>query len=274
MTTSRPAWLGYPWLAFRNFLKDGCLDDAAAVAYYALLSLAPFLYLVGLVLRWLLPGPDPTGVALQRASAFVPPELAATVERLGHSLPSKQGIAVVAIPGLVWVATSAFTTLEGAVNVAFGTLPRRKFWLSKLKAFVGATGVTVLLIGTLLANQGVAFVARYQAQPGLRPSLGPGAPLATYLILLLAAFVSFATFYKILPRGKIRWRNTALAALVTVVLWDLARRVFASVLFRSPAFGLLTGTLAGIVAVLLWIYTAAAVCLYGAELAALLNGNR
>ena len=42
----------------------------------------------------------------------------------------------------------------------------------------------------------------------------------------------------------------------------------------SHAFGLLTGTLAGTVAVLLWIYVSVAILLMGAELAAVLNGNR
>jgi uncharacterized BrkB/YihY/UPF0761 family membrane protein len=37
---------------------------------------------------------------------------------------------------------------------------------------------------------------------------------------------------------------------------------------------MLTGTLAGVVSLLLWIYTAAAICILGAELAAVLNGSR
>jgi membrane protein len=263
-----------PFKAFHHFLKDGCLDLAAAIAYYSLLSLAPFLYLVGLLLRWMLPGHDPTGLALDRVSAFVPAELAPAVVRLGRSLPSREGLAVVAIPALLWVATAAFTTLEGAVNVAFGTLPRRKYWLAKLKAFAGASGVTLLLLATLAANHAATWLDRYRTRLGLPPVLGPGSAWLSYVALLLAAFAAFATFYKLLPRGKIRWRSAALAALVALFLWEIARGIFGSVLLHSPTFGLLTGTLAGIVAVLLWIYTAAAICLYGAEFAALLNDNR
>jgi membrane protein len=274
MNPGRPRPVAVLWRAFRNFLADRSLDHAAAIAYYSLLSLAPFLYIIGLLLRFLLPGRDPTGEALSRASAFVPPELAPTVERLGRSLPSREGIAVVAIPAFLWVATTAFTALEGSVNVAFGTLPRRKYWLSKLKAFAGASGVTFLLLATLAANNAAAWLVRYRARLGLPPILGPGAARISYVVLLLAAFVTFATFYKLLPRGKVRWANASYAALVALLLWDIARRVFGSVLLHSPTFGLLTGTLAGIVAVLLWVYTAAAICLYGAEVAAILNGNR
>jgi membrane protein len=134
--------------------------------------------------------------------------------------------------------------------------------------------VTLLLFGTLAANHAAGWLDRYRARLKLPPVLGPGAERVAYVVLLLAAFVTFATFYKLLPRGKVRWGSASRAAIVALVLWDIARRVFGSVLFHSPAFGLLTGTLAGIVAVLLWVYTAAAICLYGAEIAALLNGNR
>ena len=49
--------------------------------------------------------------------------------------------------------------------------------------------------------------------------------------------------------------------------------MFGSLLSGSPAFGLFSGALAGIVAVLGWVYVAVAVTIYGAEVAALLNGR-
>ena len=64
------------------------------------------------------------------------------------------------------------------------------------------------------------------------------------------------------------------AAAFSVVALELGRRLFGRLLERSPAFGVLSGSVAGIVAFLLWIYTAVAVVLLGAELAAVLNGNR
>ncbi len=57
-------------------------------------------------------------------------------------------------------------------------------------------------------------------------------------------------------------------------MWEGARHAFGGLLARSPAFGFFSGAVAGIVAVLGWIYVAVAVTIYGAEVAALLNGNR
>ena len=61
---------------------------------------------------------------------------------------------------------------------------------------------------------------------------------------------------------------------MSVGLWEAARRVFGSFLRNSPYYGLLTGSLAGVVAFLVWVYTAVGVLLLGAEIAAVINGNR
>jgi membrane protein len=87
-------------------------------------------------------------------------------------------------------------------------------------------------------------------------------------------YVVFTLFYKWLPRGKVAWWAAGRAAAVAVVLWEIARQVFGGLLARSPAFGFFSGAMAGIVAVLAWVYVAVAVTIYGAEVAALLNGSR
>jgi membrane protein len=91
---------------------------------------------------------------------------------------------------------------------------------------------------------------------------------------LAVTFGVFTLFYKTLPRGKVHWGAASRAALIAVVLWEGARQAFGGILVKSPAFGLLSGALAGIVAFLAWIYVAVVVIIYGAEVASLLNGNR
>ena len=53
-----------------------------------------------------------------------------------------------------------------------------------------------------------------------------------------------------------------------------AGQLFGLLLQSSPTFGLLTGTLAGVLAFLFWIYTGLAIVLLGAQFAAVLNGDR
>jgi len=260
-------WAGILWAAARNFYKDACLDRAAAVAYFSLLSLGPSLYLFSLVMRRVLPDDaEGPGAAVSGAAAFVPPEVAPVVQLLAESLRLEDALVAVALPGLLWMATSAFLSLELAVNVAFRTVAQRRFWLARLKAFAGSALAGTMLLASAATSQALAWLQRSRG--------GPWFPGGATLLHGGVAFAAFTLLYKILPRGRVRWRIAAGASAACVVLWEVARRIFGGLLERSPGYGLLTGSLAGIVAFLLWVYTAVALLLFGAEVAAVLNGNR
>lgn len=259
------------WKALWNFYWDDCLNLSATIAFWAVLSMGPFLYLLSFALHDLMPAGR---TIVQEIATYLPSEAAPALVDLGKSLEESGALVAVAVPGLIWVGTAAFFTLEYALNVVFGTVPRRRFWLSRLKAFAGATGVVLVLVVSLLADQAAVLLDDYRTYLGLPPLLGPVGRLASYVVHLTLNFGAFVVFYKVLPRGRVVWRAAAWAAAAAVALWEGARQLFGGVLLDTPAYGLLTGTLAGMVAILLWIYTGVAVTLLAAELAALLNGNR
>jgi membrane protein len=187
---------------------------------------------------------------------------------------TEESFVLLALPALLWVATTALSALEQAVNVAFDTAGRGGLWRARLKAIaILAAGWGLLGAGVLL-RAGLALLERHRKLVSL-PDAWPGlARLGSYAGLLAVSFLIFVFFFKFLPRTRVSWRAAAWGGLLALVLWEGARRLFGFVLLRSPALGLLTGTLAGIVTFLLWIYTAVAVVLLGAELAALVNGSR
>ena len=262
------------WRSAAHFSSDHGANHAAAVAYISLLSLPPVLLLTSGLLKRFLPGAGGTDAALSALAPFLPEEIAPYLRTMGKGLTSGGALVAVAVPTLVWVALHAFSSLEIAVNVAFGTTPQRRFLLSRLKAFAGLSGGVALLGATLFAEHAANWLERYRARNGAPAFLSPRAHVVSAVALLAVTFLVFALFYKWLPRGKVAWSAAARAAVVAMILWEGARHVFGTLLIRSPAFGFLTGALAGIVAFLAWIYVAVAVTLYGAEVAALLNGNR
>ena len=92
--------------------------------------------------------------------------------------------------------------------------------------------------------------------------------------MVTLSFLSFVFLYRALPRGRTRWTAACSGAAFALVPWELARHLFGTVLLRSPAFGLVTGAIAAVLAFLLWIYTAVAIVLLGAEFAAVRDGRR
>lgn len=262
------------WRALQRFSSDHGPNHAAAVAYFSLLSLPPFLLLAGRFLARVLPETYGTDAILSAVAPYLPLEIAPSLETLGRSLHQGGTLLAVAVPVLLWVASHAFSSLEVAINVAFGTTPQRRFWLSRLKAFAGLSGGVLLLGVTVVAGHLASWLDGYYASTGAPSLLSPRAHLVSTAALLAMTFVVFTLFYKWLPRGKVSWLAAGRAAAVAVVLWEGARQIFGGLLARSPTFGFFSGALAGIVAVLGWIYVAVAVTIYGAEVAALLNGSR
>ncbi len=274
MTEPLIRFLRLLWRALHRFSEDHGANHAAAVAYFSLLSLPPFLLLAGRALARVLPGLNDTDAISSAVASYLPPEIAPSLGALERSLHQGGALVAVAVPVLLWLASHAFSALEVSVNVAFGTTPQRRFWHSRLKAFAGLSGGVLLLGGTVVAGHVGRWLDGYYARAGVPVSLSPGKHVVSAAALIAVTLAVFTLFYKWLPSGKVAWWAAFRAAAVAVVLWEGARQVFGGLLVRSPAFGLFSGALAGIVAVLGWIYVGVAVTLYGAEVAALLNGNR
>jgi len=260
--------------AVRNFLADDALNYSAAVAFYALVSLGPALYLFGRMGEALFYVSDAVAAAVSRVGDFVPPVIAPVVERLAGGLRAGVGLEIIAIPALLWVSLSAFASLSRAINVAFGTDPTYRFWMSQLKAFAAVTISAMLLVLSAASIHALASLERYRKSLDLPPVLGPGAMWGSFALSMIVSFTAFFVFYKMLPHGRVSWRASATGALVALALFEGARRLFGFVLARSVSYGILTGALAAMVALLLWVYTVTAISLFGAELAALLNGSR
>jgi membrane protein len=274
LTNSLLGFLKLLWRALGRFSADHGANHAAAVAYFSLLSLPPFLWLAGRALAGLFPDTDGVDAIVSAFAPFLPLEIEPSLRALGQSLHRGNSLLAVAIPVLLWVASHAFSSLEIAVNVAFGTTPQRRFWLSRLKAFAGLSGCVLLLGGTVVASHVASWLDEYYRSTGAPSFLSPGAHFVSSVALIVVAFAVFTLFYKWLPRGRVAWWAAGRAAGIAVLLWEGARQVFGGLLAKSPAFGLFSGALAGIVAVLGWVYVAVAVTIYGAEVAALLNGSR
>jgi membrane protein len=251
------------------------MDLSATVAFYTLLSLGPLLYLVGATLNLVLDAETAMDAALGRIAPFLPAEAVSLLRAVVDSLQNRnEPLLLLAVPGLIWVATSAFSALEYAINVANGTVPLRKFWHSRLKAFLVLAAGWLLLGLSLVSGSLLPWLERVQQAVGVSADAIDLPGLGSYPVQLGGTLLVFAAFYKLLPRGRVRWSAAGTGAVIALILWDTSRRIFTLVLARSPAFGLLNGTLAAVVAFLAWIYTAVAIVLFGAELSAALNGSR
>jgi membrane protein len=182
---------------------------------------------------------------------------------------------IAAVPGLLWIATHAVDAFAYALNIAFARNGGyQQIWRSRAKGFVVLVAIGLLFAAFLLTNMLLPLVGQFRVSLGLNPMPEPLASMGSMLVSPTLTFVVFYLSLRFLPSGRVRRGPSAAAAFLATVGWEGARRLFGLLLQTSPAFGLLTGTLAGVLAFLFWIYVGLAIVLLGAELAAVFNGDR
>jgi membrane protein len=263
------------WCTIRNFLHDDCTLLSAAIAFYTLLSLAPSLYLIGVGLSAVFEGIDTSQKIVELIARFLPPAAVPTVERVQNTLQIRGELVIVAVPGLLWTATHAVSSFEYALNIAFArNAGRRRNWRSRAKGFAVLVASGLFLATFFLTSMLLPLLGQLRTVLVLPPVPDPLAYLGTALLSPAMTLTVFYLFYRLLPSGRVRRGPAAGGAVLATVGWEGARQLFGLLLQNSPAFGLLTGTFAGVLTFLFWIYTGLAIVLLGAQLAAVLNGDR
>jgi len=135
----------------------------------------------------------------------------------------------------------------------------------------------------MVAGMGAFFLVSIGATGFLRvvrqrsediPYLGDAAEQAgflwdatSFLIPLALSFLAFTFLYWVVPATKVRLRDVWLGALVAAFLFEVTKVGFSIYLENFSNYDLVYGSLGAVAAFLFWIYLAANILLFGAEVA-------
>jgi membrane protein len=253
---------------------------AAALTYYALMSLFPAL-LIGVAVL---------GVFGQEAlvretanylkDAGAPPETVDAVSKALESAQSQRGTAVgalvIGLATALWGAAGAFGSVGAALNQVFRVEEGRGF----VKHKVHNLGWTLLLIVLVLVTLMLLFLGGGIASDVLG-WIGLGdTGVTVWNILrwpgaLLVAMLVYAVVYYAAPNLEIRhWRYITPGAVFGVVLWIVASAAFFVYVSGFSSYSATYGAFATVVILLIWLYLTSAVLLLGAELNAVVDLRR
>jgi membrane protein len=242
-----------------KFLADRGTHLAAMIAYFALLSFVPLLFLA-LSLTAL--------AGQQTESSYLVEELrrafpASSVDRLLSVVRSIQdqatSIGIIGGIALLWGALGFFSVLESAFNIVYG-LPNRSFVRQKLLVLaLVASSLAVLFVALVVCSVGADLIHNTGVAGGVL-SYVYALALSTTLIFGLVW-----TLYNLLTNAALTWRETFPGAVFATVLLQVSFqalpafvRVTSGDLVTLQAFG-------GLVLLLFWLYLMANVLVLGAE---------
>jgi membrane protein len=268
--TPRAAWRLMKQ-AVAAWSSDYAASMGAALAFYALFSLAPLLLIVISVAGLFFGEAAARGEIMEQLQGLLGVEGARAAEALLRSVnrPTEGVIATVAGVGALLVgATGVFAELQydldriwraPAATEKSGIM--RLVW-TRLLSFGLVLGFAFLLIVSLILSAAVAALGKWWG-----PMLG-GWEIIAQVINFLVGFVLmtllFAMIYKIMPRVKIAWRDVWVGAAVTSLLFTIGRVLIGLYLGRT-GFTSAFGAAGSLVLVMLWIYYSSQIFLLGAE---------
>ena len=263
-----------------EFKEDELTDRAAALTYYAVLSIFPALIalvsIVGLV-------GDPATVTrtlTDVVSSVGPASAVDTFKGPIESITSNRGAAgVLLIVGIVtalWTASGYVGAFMRAAYVIYEVEEGRSFVkLRPLQMLV--TLVLILMLALVLA----AVVLTGPLADAIGDAVGLGSTavtvwdIAKWPVLLGVVIAMIALLYFASPNAKLGGFKSILpGAALAVVIWLLASAAFAFYVANFGSYNKTYGALGGAVTFLVWLWLSNIAVLLGAELNAELDRGR
>jgi membrane protein len=263
---------GVVWDAIQRMFEDDAFPLAAALAYYSLLSMAPLLLVaVSLAGVFFADGQVHTQLIeqMRRLTGEEGASLTRTViANTGGETRSAWSLLFGSLLTLIGAST-VFAQLQYALNRVWRVkaAPRAAlivtFLRQRILSFALVLSVGFLLMVSLLVSAVLGTLRTYLDQ-----RLSEAAFFWSGLDLLISftlATALIAMMFKYLPDAEIEWRDTWLGALITAALFTVGKNLIGLYLGQTTVASSF-GAAASVVIFMIWVYYAALILLFGAEI--------
>ena len=245
-----------------KFFADRGTHLAAMVAYFALLSFVPLVFL-SLSLLGLAHRADASDFLVRELNRAFPGSSLKSILSLVHRVQDNAAtLGIIGGIGLLWSSLSLFSALESAFNIVYGR-PNRPFLRGKgLAAAVMTATVTTLFASLVVGALGVEVLKRYA--PGFAGS-GVAAYVLSIAVSLLGVFFFVLAVYRLLTNAPLTVRDALPGAVMAAIVLEASFQVL-PVFVRLADVNPTLRVLGGPAILLLWLYVMANVIVFGAEL--------
>jgi membrane protein len=258
---AQPAILRGVRVPIEKFFADRGPHLAAMIAYFALLSLVPLVFLA-LALLGLADRADESSYLVTELESIFP---SAQISQIVNVVEAVQDNATTLAGAggllLLWSSLSLFSVLESAFNIVYGR-PNRPFLHGKAVAVVLLVGsLVVLFVGLVAGSIGFEFLSRYA--PGVIANDYVAFTLSL-ILSTLALFVFLVSIYYLLTNVELEFREVLPGAVLATIVLQATFQVLPMYLRLSREL-IVMRAFAGLPILLIWLYVMANVIVFGAE---------
>jgi membrane protein len=261
---------------WKKIIENEIMTRAAAVSFYAMLALVPFLALVLTLVVDLLPDlRSPSGTTLgfsnmtvgelrQTLHTLFPAEASKVVEAQITRIQKQPqaGLISLSLAVTLWLASSLFLAIIDAMNRIYGVVENRSFLKLRLTAILMTIMQAFILVASLLS---------IVAWPELMAKMGMSAPavavvtLVQWVVVTIMVLLSFALSVYVGPDAEQHWEwitPGTLAGTIAFLLVSLGFRVY---VHNFANYDKTYGSLGGVMVLLFWFWISSLVLLSAAE---------
>jgi membrane protein len=251
------------------FIEDGALSYGAAIAYYTIFALAPVLLIV-IAVAGLAFGRDAAqGAIVAQLSGLMGRQSAEALQAMlksVHSSGSGTLATIIGIATLLITASGVFGEMQSSLNAIWKARPRKSAISRLIRARIVSLGLVMalgfLLMVSLAVSAALTALGSYLNDflPGIHLLL----QIANFIISFALISLLFAAIYKFLPDTPIAWRDVAIGAVATSLLFTVGKTLIGLYIGSSQVASSF-GAAGALIVILLWIYYSAQIFLFGAE---------
>lgn len=265
--------------AVREFSSDQCTDLAAALTYYAVLALFPaaiaLMSLLGVVGQGTKAVDEVLKIAKDLGASGLVSSIGPTLRQLSTSQGAGLGL-IIGILGALWSASGYVGAFGRAMNRMYEVGEGRPVWKLRPIQLV-LTAVLVVLVALVLA----ALVLTGPVAQSVGDAIGLGSTvvliwqIAKWPVLLGVVVLIVALLYYFTPnvkQPKLRW--ISVGAVLAIITWIVLSVAFGFYVANFSSYDKTYGSLAGVIAFLLWLWITNLALLFGAELDSELERGR
>jgi membrane protein len=252
-----------------QWLSDKAPRLGAALAYYTVFSLAPLLVIAIAVAGLAFGREAAQGQVSRQVEHLVGKEGGEAVEAMVRNASDTGHGTVATVLGVVMLLVGAaglFGQLQDALNTVWEVQPKpgRGVWGFVRDRFLSLSmvmGVAFLLLVSLVISAALAAVGGMFGdwQTGL---IGQAVTAAVDVVVVS---LLFALIFRFLPDAEVAWRDVWFGAVVTAVLFTVGKVLIGVYLGRAGVASSY-GAAGSLAVLLIWLYYAAQIFLFGAEL--------
>lgn len=256
----------------QSFGTDKCATLAASIAYYTIFALFPMALFGVAVLSFFMGDGAARQHVVDGITKVIPlgdtgsQALAKTLAGANHA---KGWLSLIGLVTAAWGASGLFGAIRSALDSVWDVdrpLPMLRAKLRDLTLFLGFGG----LLGVAIASTGVLQGARTAGSGVLGPLTQAAAPVFVLLLVavpLAITVLAFLFLYRLAPHARLGWGDVWPAALLAALFFQFGTSLLSFYIAHLGNFNALAGSLGAAILLLVFVYYAAQVILFAAEVA-------